>query len=248
MGGGSSSQQNDKASIGLHRQVSGHVHGSSAQLDKSQLQRNASQASVHSNTNSSAGGMQRQQQVGGDTNWMATAGMNSQQFNQNVNAMQRLPQTFGSDAFTGVQGGNMNQQEMLMQQLRQHQQSQQDPLMMGGQSSDSGNSNMQMHFQNIQQQQQGVGGGSGDNSSMHCVSGRIGQGMGGMQMGGGSSSSSGNQDNNAAATAAQRSFLDGNFAGGWQSNADLPDRRHIIFSILEVIKQMRPDTNKISQK
>ena len=46
----------------------------------------------------------------------------------------------------------------------------------------------------------------------------------------------------------QKSFLDGTFAGGWQSNADLPDRRRIIFSILEVIRQMRPDTNKISQK
>lgn len=45
-----------------------------------------------------------------------------------------------------------------------------------------------------------------------------------------------------------KSFLDGSFAGGWQSNADLPDRRRIIFSILEVIRQMRPDTNKISQK
>jgi hypothetical protein len=49
-------------------------------------------------------------------------------------------------------------------------------------------------------------------------------------------------------TSNQKSFLDGSFAGGWQSNADLPDRRRIIFSILEVIRQMRPDTNKISQK
>ena len=47
---------------------------------------------------------------------------------------------------------------------------------------------------------------------------------------------------------ANKSFLDGSFAGGWQSNADLPNRRRIIFSILEVIRQMRPDTNKISQK
>jgi hypothetical protein len=48
--------------------------------------------------------------------------------------------------------------------------------------------------------------------------------------------------------ASQKSFLDGSFAGGWQSNADIPDRRRIIFSILDVIRQMRPDTNKISQK
>lgn len=52
----------------------------------------------------------------------------------------------------------------------------------------------------------------------------------------------------ASAASQNKSFLDGSFAGGWQSNADLPDRRRIIFSILEVIRQMRPDTNKISQK
>ncbi|KAL7567812.1 hypothetical protein ACA910_000563 [Epithemia clementina (nom. ined.)] len=46
----------------------------------------------------------------------------------------------------------------------------------------------------------------------------------------------------------QKSFLDGNFAGGWQSNADLPDRRKVIFSILEVIKQMRPNSNTTSTK
>ena len=43
-------------------------------------------------------------------------------------------------------------------------------------------------------------------------------------------------------------FLDGSFAGGWQSNDDLPDRRRVIFSILEVIRQMRPDTSKMSNK
>jgi hypothetical protein len=64
---------------------------------------------------------------------------------------------------------------------------------------------------------------------------------------------SGNTNNNGdkpdGTDASQnKSFLDGSFAGGWQSNADLPDRRRIIFSILEVIRQMRPDTNKISQK
>jgi len=52
----------------------------------------------------------------------------------------------------------------------------------------------------------------------------------------------------ATTSAQQKSFLDGNFAGGWQSNADLPDRRKVIFSILEVIKQMRPNTNTTSTK
>lgn len=45
----------------------------------------------------------------------------------------------------------------------------------------------------------------------------------------------------------KQSFLDGHFAGGWQSNADLPDRRRIIFSIIKVIERMRPDANRMSQ-
>jgi hypothetical protein len=43
-------------------------------------------------------------------------------------------------------------------------------------------------------------------------------------------------------------FLDGNFNGGWQSNQDLPDRRRIIFQILDVIRGMRPDKSKVSNK
>jgi hypothetical protein len=46
----------------------------------------------------------------------------------------------------------------------------------------------------------------------------------------------------------QRSFLDGRFVGGWQSNKDLPDRREVIFNILDVIRQMRPDTSRMSNK
>jgi type II secretory pathway pseudopilin PulG len=46
----------------------------------------------------------------------------------------------------------------------------------------------------------------------------------------------------------QRSFLDGRFAGGWQSNADLPDRRQVIYNILDVIRTMRPDMNRLSSK
>jgi hypothetical protein len=49
-------------------------------------------------------------------------------------------------------------------------------------------------------------------------------------------------------SADQTPFLDGRFAGGWQSNADLPERRRVIFSILDVIRQMRPDTSKLSNK
>ena len=46
----------------------------------------------------------------------------------------------------------------------------------------------------------------------------------------------------------QQPFLDGSFAGVWQSNADLPDRRRIIFSIVKAIERMRPDASKMLQK
>ena len=46
----------------------------------------------------------------------------------------------------------------------------------------------------------------------------------------------------------QQKFLDGHFEGGWQSNADLPDRRRINFHIIKVIERMRPDANRMSQK
>jgi hypothetical protein len=46
----------------------------------------------------------------------------------------------------------------------------------------------------------------------------------------------------------QHSFLDGICAGGWQSSAELPDRRRIISSILAVIKVMRPENSKMSSK
>ena len=54
--------------------------------------------------------------------------------------------------------------------------------------------------------------------------------------------------NSLSSVGDQTSFLDGRFAGGWQSNADLPERRRVIFSILDVIRQMRPDTSKLSNK
>lgn len=46
----------------------------------------------------------------------------------------------------------------------------------------------------------------------------------------------------------QQLYLDGAFEGGWQSNADLPMRRGIIFSIVKLIEQMRPDAEKMSEK
>ena len=46
----------------------------------------------------------------------------------------------------------------------------------------------------------------------------------------------------------QQTYLDGAFEGGWQSNADLPMRRGIIFNIVKLIEQMRPDAEKMSEK
>ena len=49
-------------------------------------------------------------------------------------------------------------------------------------------------------------------------------------------------------TAAEETFMNGTFEGGWQSNDDLPERRGIIFNIVTLIEQMRPDSDEISQK
>ena len=42
--------------------------------------------------------------------------------------------------------------------------------------------------------------------------------------------------------------LDGHFAGGWQSNSDLAERRRMNFHIIKVIERMRPDVNNMSRK
>jgi hypothetical protein len=55
-------------------------------------------------------------------------------------------------------------------------------------------------------------------------------------------------EGNCGGKSGQQNFLDGHFAGGWQSNADLPDRRRINFHIIKVIERMRPDANRMSQK
>jgi hypothetical protein len=34
--------------------------------------------------------------------------------------------------------------------------------------------------------------------------------------------------------------MEGTFEGGWQSNADLPERREVIFSIVKLIDQTQP--------
>ena len=45
-----------------------------------------------------------------------------------------------------------------------------------------------------------------------------------------------------------RGVLEGTLVGGWQSNADLQDRRNVIFHILEIIRRMRPNNDDMSDK
>ena len=135
----------------------------------------------------------------------------------------------------------MTEQEMLMQQqqMMRGNQMQQNPHadLMGRRSQDlSGSMNSQ--------QQNNSGGGLNAVSPLDMDGSMGSQRSNRNNMG----NSDGSGDKGGLDDPANKSFLDGSFAGGWQSNADLPDRRRIIFSILEVIRQMRPDTNKISQK
>jgi hypothetical protein len=41
-----------------------------------------------------------------------------------------------------------------------------------------------------------------------------------------------------------QAYMEGTFEGGWQSNADLPERREVIFSIVKLIDQTQPDSDK----
>jgi hypothetical protein len=109
---------------------------------------------------------------------------------------------------------------------------------MNSQSQNSNNNNMNNTFHNYDMED----GSTNSRSSNRQQTGN--QGISPLDIGNGQMGDNSNKED----AINQKSFLDGSFAGGWQSNADLPDRRRIIFSILEVIRQMRPDTNKISQK
>jgi hypothetical protein len=139
------------------------------------------------------------------------------------------------------QGINNNQDVMLQQQTQ---------LMRGSNTSQAFQNDaqkVQEMLRRQQQQQQNINSYDLDGSMSSSQQLRLQQQQLSMQqpssMGDGSSSGGGGGGDDAS-----KSYLDGSFVGGWQSNADLPDRRRIIFSILEVIRQMRPDTNKISEK
>lgn len=45
-----------------------------------------------------------------------------------------------------------------------------------------------------------------------------------------------------------QAYMKGSFEGGWQSNDDPPERREVIFSIVKLMEQMRPDADKVSNK
>lgn len=84
----------------------------------------------------------------------------------------------------------------------------------------------------------GTGGGGGGGGPVPPPSSSSGGGGGGRRRGG----------NNNGKENGKQNYLEGHFEGGWQSNADLPERRRIIFSIIKVIERMRPDANQLSQK
>ena len=43
-------------------------------------------------------------------------------------------------------------------------------------------------------------------------------------------------------------YMEGTFEGGWQSNADLPERREVIFSIVKLVEQARPESDTASKR
>jgi len=188
-------------------------------------------------------------------------GSQGNQTNLNMTQMGRGSST-GSDNLMGMMGGNSNgNSNFLMQQQQQQQQS----------SLNKGR--IDQHILAAQQQQlmsaSGLGGlgqsssstGQGKNSKTNeLISGLKGDlmtnisGVGSNNgMGEDKAKSAGNQgakneSENPGAPSSQQSFLDGTFNGGWQSNADIPDRRRVIYSICKVIEQMRPDARQMSQK
>ncbi|KAL3945078.1 MAG: hypothetical protein SGBAC_000869 [Bacillariaceae sp.] len=167
--------------------------------------------------------LQQQQQL------MRTQGMQQQQPNSIQNDMFSTNQNQSSSNSNDMMGGRGRSSQMMqMEQLNQS---------MNSQSQSQNNSNaLGKPFNNFDM----------DGSTNSRTSRQQGnnQGISPLDIGNNPVGDSSNKDD----ATNQKSFLDGSFAGGWQSNADLPDRRRIIFSILEVIRQMRPDTNKISQK
>ena len=223
------------------------------------------------NSASSFGGMQGNQQQLYQQMQMASGMMGQDTMGMGQNKMGN--EQFGSMSSMMMSGsrGGMSEQELLLQ--HQQQQQQQQLLRSGGMAQSMQNDSFMgqnnqaelMGQRRSSAQQQMDGSNRQSNNMSAGFNNNMGFDMDGSvhsQLSAGRQSqnkensspldtSSGHQmpgDKGDDQGATQKSFLDGSFAGGWQSNADLPDRRRVIFSILEVIRQMRPDTNKISQK
>lgn len=202
-------------------------------------------------------GQDPQQAIGMQQNKMGNDfPMNAMMQNQNV-MQQNLRNSVSNNqgVMQNQNRGTLNEQDLLLQQ--------QQLLRSSGMSSNS----MQNDAQKVQemfgnqqnsdlmgqrrtpmQQQMGQVGMGGRNSMGFDMDGSMSSQQANLQNKPNQVLDVAGMGNDKGDDANQKSFLDGSFAGGWQSNADLPDRRRIIFSILEVIRQMRPDTNKISQK
>lgn len=261
-----------QSNVGVDRRTSGNNFG--MQGNQQQLYQQMQQQMANGMMSSDAMSQQHSKMGGNDQ----FTNMNAMMQGQNVNAQhmqQNIRTSMNGGQPQGMiqgqsRGGTLNEQELLLQQqqlLRSSGMSQgmmndtqkmQDMFMnqQGSQADILGQRRSQQMDPNAMQQsnmpsqnQNMMGGFNGMGLDMDgSMSSQL---SGSRQMKNNAVSSlelQGGQNKGDDQGSGQKSFLDGSFAGGWQSNADLPDRRRIIYSILEVIRQMRPDTNKISQK
>jgi hypothetical protein len=213
--------------------------------------------------------LQKQQMAGGGTSVAANAAMVAMQQQMSVPTSSSMNAPSSNDAFAQQQQNLLRQQQQLqqMQQMRTnpvedgnrhvtqpHRTSGTMAQMAGAASNMKLMQSPMSHM--MQQQQLGNSGNNGDmmnatnTNNFAGQSGMMGQGFSSVphrEHGGGSGGFQEDAEQQQLSSE-QMSFLDGRFAGGWQSNADLPERRRVIFSILEVIRQMRPDTTKLSNK
>ena len=184
-----------------------------------------------------------------------------QQFRSMVSGQQQSPQ-LGNSGVTNSMTALQQQQQLLMSQMAAAAQQQQKGDGPAPNQAAFAQQLKQLQMMQLQQQQaQKLQGSNSDRSGAGGVSSQghsvpVG-GTGSLQHSAGDStghsrsSTLGQQldgGDRAQSLISEQSFLDGTFMGGWQSNADLPDRRRIIFSIVKVIERMRPDANKMSQK
>jgi hypothetical protein len=211
--------------------------------------------------------LQKQQMAGGGGSVAANAAMVAMQQQMNVPTPSSMNAPSNSDAFAQQQQNLLRQQ----QQLQQMQQMRANPVddgnrhatqphrtsgTMAQMSGAAANMKLMQPPMSHMMQQLGNRGNNSDvmnaanNNNYAAQSGMMAQGFSSVPHREHSGGTGGFHEDaeQQQLSSEQMSFLDGRFAGGWQSNADLPERRRVIFSILEVIRQMRPDTTKLSNK